>query len=534
MPHVSFVTGEDGRAYMRNRYEALAPQPLFAGLEYSEDPAVLAEWVPLMMAGRGTKEPVAATRSLAGTDVNFGALTRLLLDDAVRRGVQLHLQHRVLKAAPRDRSGRWATTVRDLATGKRRTVAAASSSSAPAAAHCRCCRAPASPRSRASAASRSAASSCAPATRELVAQHQAKVYGQATVGAPPMSVPHLDLAPDRRRARRCCSAPTPASPPSSSRPARCGTCRARSAPATSARCSASAWTNIPLTKYLVGQVLQSTKTRLRDAAGVHADGARPATGSSSPPASASRSSSRTDTGRGVLQFGTELVVGGDGSIAGLLGASPGASTAVSAMLTLLERCFPAAMDGLAAAAAGGHPLLRPQAVRGARPARPGLRRHHQDPGAPQLGPRDRGSELGGHGRPGPLNRSVTGPPASPRQLASRPARLTARSRRSASGPRPAARTPAAPGRPRISRVVPVGHEGAAVADDEHHRGVLGQPQLGQVDAVQPGARRHGQLHQVRVELVQRRRLHVDVPRGHRRGDPQQPGHRTAATSPAPG
>src|SRR5439155_26460256 len=46
------------------------------------------------------------------------------------------------------------------------------------------------------------------------------------------------------------------------------------------------------------------------------------------------------TGRGVLQFGTELVVGGDGTIAGLLGASPGASTAVSAMLTVLERCFP--------------------------------------------------------------------------------------------------------------------------------------------------------------------------------------------------
>ena len=46
------------------------------------------------------------------------------------------------------------------------------------------------------------------------------------------------------------------------------------------------------------------------------------------------------TGRGVLQFGTELVVGGEGTIAGLLGASPGASTAVSAMLSLLEQCFP--------------------------------------------------------------------------------------------------------------------------------------------------------------------------------------------------
>jgi malate dehydrogenase (quinone) len=43
---------------------------------------------------------------------------------------------------------------------------------------------------------------------------------------------------------------------------------------------------------------------------------------------------------GVLQFGTEVVASADGSIAGLLGASPGASTAVPIMLTLIEKCFP--------------------------------------------------------------------------------------------------------------------------------------------------------------------------------------------------
>ena len=109
VPHISFVSGADGHAYMRNRYEALAPQPLFAGLEYSDDPAELTDWVPLMMQDRSRKETVAATRSLAGTDVNFGALTRLMLDAAVRRGVQLHLQHRVLKVR-REGNGRWATS----------------------------------------------------------------------------------------------------------------------------------------------------------------------------------------------------------------------------------------------------------------------------------------------------------------------------------------------------------------------------------------------------------------------------------------
>lgn len=42
---------------------------------------------------------------------------------------------------------------------------------------------------------------------------------------------------------------------------------------------------------------------------------------------------------GILEFGTELVASADGSLAALLGASPGASTSVSIMLGLLERCF---------------------------------------------------------------------------------------------------------------------------------------------------------------------------------------------------
>src|SRR3954468_19723917 len=95
VPHLSFVTGEAGRAYMRARHEALAAQPLFAGLEYTDDPAALAEWVPLMMEGRDPREVVAATRSVAGTDVNFGSLTRLLLDDAAARGVTVHCNQRV-------------------------------------------------------------------------------------------------------------------------------------------------------------------------------------------------------------------------------------------------------------------------------------------------------------------------------------------------------------------------------------------------------------------------------------------------------
>src|SRR5689334_22618625 len=106
VPHVGFVTGEAGRDYMRRRHEALAAQPLFAGLEYTDDPAELASWLPLVMAGRDPGQVVAATRSAAGTDVDFGALTRLLFEAASARGVTLHCSQRV-RDLGREADGRW-------------------------------------------------------------------------------------------------------------------------------------------------------------------------------------------------------------------------------------------------------------------------------------------------------------------------------------------------------------------------------------------------------------------------------------------
>src|SRR3954452_24146298 len=123
VPHVSSVTGDEGRAYMRNRYEALARQPLFAGLQHAEGQAELAEWVPLMMAGRDPRQVVAGTRSVAGTDVNFGALTRMMFEDAERRDVTVHTHPRVHDLR-REPDGRWRVTVRDTRTGEKRVLRA--------------------------------------------------------------------------------------------------------------------------------------------------------------------------------------------------------------------------------------------------------------------------------------------------------------------------------------------------------------------------------------------------------------------------
>ena len=325
---------------MRARHGALATQPLFDGLEYTDDTAELAEWIPLMMAGRDP--PAGRRRHPLGR----------------RHGRQLRRAHADAARGRRPTAASPSTaTSGSRASSARPTAAGSSPSRTPS---------PASAaRSRTRFVFVGAGGGALPLLQrsgipeiagfggfpvsgkflrttspELVSSHQAKVYGQAAVGAPPMSVPHLDLrlidgdhsllfgpyagfSPKFLKAGSLFDLPLqrPAGQPgldARRRPHRAGPdplpgprADAVAAPPGTGRCAdfvpeaeSDDWDMVT-----AGQRVQVIK---RDPA----------------------------TGRGVLQFGTELVVGGDGTIAGLLGASPGASTAVSAMLTLLERCFP--------------------------------------------------------------------------------------------------------------------------------------------------------------------------------------------------
>ena len=338
VPHISFVTGESGRAYMRARHRALAAQPLFDGLEYSDDPAELAEWIPLMMAGRDPREIVAATRSAAGTDVNFGALTRMLLDDAADRGVAVHCDQRV-QDLRRETDGRWAVTVRDAVTGERRTVrtrfvfVGAGGGALPLLQRAGI------PEISGFGGFPVSGKFLRTRSPDLVSGHQAKVYGQAAVGAPPMSVPHLDLrlidgdhslmfGPYAGFSPKFLKAGSMLDLPQSVRPDNLGSMLGV------------ARTELALTRYLIRELLQSPSARHRTLAGFVPTAEEHDWDMVTAGQRVQVIKRDPATGRGVLQFGTELVVCGDGSVAGLLGASPGASTAVSAMLTVLERCFP--------------------------------------------------------------------------------------------------------------------------------------------------------------------------------------------------
>jgi malate dehydrogenase (quinone) len=338
VPHISFVTGESGRAYMQARHRALAAQPLFDGLEYTDDAAELAGWIPLMMAGRDPRQVVAATRSAAGTDVNFGALTRLLLDDAADRGVAVQCNQRV-QGLERETDGRWRVTVRDAVTGERRTVrtrfvfVGAGGGALPL------LQRSGIPEIAGFGGFPVSGKFLRTTSPELVSGHQAKVYGQAAVGAPPMSVPHLDLrlidgdhslmfGPYAGFSPKFLKAGKLWDLPASVRPDNLGSMLGV------------ARTELALTRYLVRELMQSGADRHQTLAHFVPEAEEHDWEMVTAGQRVQVIKRDPATGRGVLQFGTELVVGGDGTIAGLLGASPGASTAVSAMLTLLERCFP--------------------------------------------------------------------------------------------------------------------------------------------------------------------------------------------------
>jgi len=336
IPHISFVWGKDNVEFLRERYNNLQKSDLFKGMTFSEDPKELAEWMPLVMNDRDPNEKVAGTKMELGTDVNFGALTRMMFNYLQKKEkVSMHFDHEVRKLKQKD--GLWEVKVKNDTTGKKRVVKAkfvfigAGGGSLPLLEKAGI------PEGNGFGGFPVSGQWLKCVNPEVIERHNAKVYGKASVGAPPMSVPHLDtrmidgkkallFGPYAGFSTRFLKHGSLLDLPLS---IKINNIR----PMISAGLD-----NLQLTKYLIDQVRQSPEDRMT-ALREYLPSAKIEDWELETAGQRVQVIKKHEKHGGVLEFGTEVVTAADGSIAALLGASPGASTAVSIMITLMERCF---------------------------------------------------------------------------------------------------------------------------------------------------------------------------------------------------
>jgi len=338
IPHMSFVWGENNVEFLKKRHQALTKCHLFKGMEYSEDPQQIAEWTPLIMEGRDPSEKVAATRMELGTDVNFGSLTRCMFNHLKKTtSVHLHFGHEVRKLR-QEEDGSWYVKVKELASGEKKKLRAkfvfigAGGGSLPLLLKSDI------PQGKGFGGFPVSGQWLVCKNPAIIEKHQAKVYGKAAVGSPPMSVPHLDtrvingqkallFGPYAGFSTKFLKSGSFLDLPLSIkvnnlRPMLIAGLK-----------------NIPLTRYLIHEVRQSSEDRLGSLQAFMPN-ARLEDWKLEVAGQRVQVIKKDEKEGGILEFGTEVVSAADGSIAALLGASPGASTAVSIMLSLLKRCFP--------------------------------------------------------------------------------------------------------------------------------------------------------------------------------------------------
>ncbi|SHF74213.1 malate dehydrogenase (quinone) [Flavobacterium segetis] len=337
IPHLSFVWGEKNVTYLQKRFNALQFNPLFKEMIFSTDFNVLKQWMPLVMEGRKESDTFAATSMNIGTDVNFGELTRNIFGYLTKLdGVTIHFHHEVKKLKQReDRS--WRIKITDLATGQKKKAYAkfvfigAGGGSLPLLEKANVIE------GKGYGGFPVSGQWLKCINPDVIAKHQTKVYGKASVGAPPMSVPHIDsrmingekqllFGPFAGFSTRFLKNGSYSDLPLSIKPDNI------------IPMIAAGIKNIPLTKYLIEQVRQSPKDRI-NALKEYVPDAKAKDWVLERAGQRVQVIKKDEKEGGILEFGTEVITTEDGSLSVLLGASPGASTAVSIMIDLVERCF---------------------------------------------------------------------------------------------------------------------------------------------------------------------------------------------------
>ncbi|ULG72418.1 malate dehydrogenase (quinone) [Macrococcus brunensis] len=336
VPHMSYVSGEDNVRFIKNRYQALSDNPLFRGMKITEDKEEMKEWVPLMMEGRDPNEVMALTMMESGTDINFGKLTEDLFDVLQAQGVNLEYRHEV-KDLNHVQGGGWQVKVYDEDQKKTEyhnadfVFIGAGGYSLPL------LQKTGIPESKHIGGFPVSGLFLVCKNPEIVEKHHAKVYGKAKIGAPPMSVPHLDtryIDGEQSLLFGPYAGFSPKFLKTGSYMDLIGSVK----PNNLLTMLSAGAKEMKLTQYLIEQVMQSKEQRIEELR-EFVPNAKADDWDIVVAGQRVQVIKDTDQGKGTLQFGTEVITSEDGTVAALLGASPGASTAAHVMLQVLVKCF---------------------------------------------------------------------------------------------------------------------------------------------------------------------------------------------------
>lgn len=342
VPHIAFVWG-DNVAFMEKRYEAMVKNPLFAGLKLSEDPNEIKQWAPLVMDGRDPNQKVAATRMDVGSDVNYGAITTQLVSN-LEKNPNFKLQTSTeVTGISQNADKTWSVEYKDSKTGAVSHVKTKFVFIGAGGAAIKLMQMTGLPEAQQYAGFPVGGEFLITDNPAITEKHTAKVYGRADLGAPPMSVPHIDtryidgkkyvlFGPFATYSNKFLKY-------GSQLDLLASTNKNNVLPMT-----AIGLQNMDLVKYLIDQVMMSDEDRLAELRKYYPE-------AQAKDWRANQGGQRVqiikkEPGKPAkLQFGTEIFTSSDKSVSALLGASPGASTSPYTMLNVLEKAFPEKTKG---------------------------------------------------------------------------------------------------------------------------------------------------------------------------------------------
>ncbi len=337
IPHLSFVWGNENVDYLRKRHESLIKSPLFSQMEFSTDLETLKNWMPLVMQNRSEAEAVAATKMNVGTDVDFGELTKKMLEYlAKQEGISIHYNHEV-RQIKQKKNKTWRLKIKNVVTKEKTKSKAKFVFIGAGGASLLLLQEANIEEAEGYGGFPVGGQWLKCKNKNNIQQHHAKVYGKASVGAPPMSVPHLDTRIINGEKELLFGPFAGFSTKFLKNGSYLDLLDSIELDNIKPMLYAG-WHNFPLTKYLIEQVMQSDEKRI-EALQDYFPNAKMEDWELLDAGQRVQVIKKDEEHGGTLEFGTEIITSSDGTLACLLGASPGASTAVSAMIEVLNKCF---------------------------------------------------------------------------------------------------------------------------------------------------------------------------------------------------